>query len=236
MTETADRVLEAVRPYALAYDNSVIMIVTVIFLACVFVLFRGKHLLAGRMSSFFSNKIASGGENGSDSTMEVQHNIILTVVGCLSLGLIFTATALTYEEGRQLVEPSPVGFLLKLSLWLMMVVVARGMVYSFVNWVFFDREPSVRWKGAYYFLISLSALILYPLAMLKVFLGVGNTVVTICLLGLIITHKLLLFCKMFVNFRPRFHGSLLFFLYFCSVEILPTLVVWQLLFANNVYY
>ena len=61
-------------------------------------------------------------------------------------------------------------------------------------------------------------------------------IVTASVILVVLLYEILMFYKLFANFKKKKGGYLLFFLYFCSVEMLPALVVWDvaMLFSGNI--
>jgi len=53
----------------------------------------------------------------------------------------------------------------------------------------------------------------------------SHEIVTGCVIMVVFLYESLLFYKLFINFRTQTDGYLLNILYFCTVELLPTLVV-----------
>ena len=78
------------------------------------------------------------------------------------------------------------------------------------------------------------------LALASVFLHLEIKTVTLCVVFIYVLYELLHFYKLFVNFKFKKHGALLIFLYFCSVELLPIMLIGHVLdwvfnsyFVNN---
>ena len=112
-----------------------------------------------------------------------------------------------------------------ISLGTLLFIWAKSVVYHIINSVFFHHEDNRKWQSAYYFLTSLTAYLLYPLALVFTFNKTSDSIIAFCLLFALILYKILLFYKLCTNFETKKSGFLLFFLYFCSVEIIPTLIL-----------
>ena len=61
--------------------------------------------------------------------------------------------------------------------------------------------------------------------LLSVFIPLQYTFMIICLVIVLILYELMLFFKLNINFRTKKYGYMLIFLYFCSVELMPVLVL-----------
>jgi hypothetical protein len=147
---------------------------------------------------------------------------LLIVIGCISAGIIFYSDMIVHDSLHY-------GVLLLLSLGIMLLIGIKGLLYSLVNWTFFSLDKGRSWLSAFFFSVAVVSTIAFPLSLLRVFCVDLIINVTYCLIGLVILQKIILLCKLYVNFRPKKYGGLLFFLYFCSVEIMPTLIAWKLI-------
>ena len=76
----------------------------------------------------------------------------------------------------------------------------------------------------YLLMTALTAFLLYPLALLDIFAHVSRETVIGGAILVVFLYELLLFYKLTANFKVKKYGYMLIFLYFCSVELLPTLV------------
>ena len=118
---------------------------------------------------------------------------------------------------------------------LQLFVYAKSCLYSIVNFTFFDREPSRKWISGYLLMTSLTAFLFYPIALMDVFSHLSHEIVIWSAILVVVLYELLLFYKLIANFKVKKYGYMLIFLYFCSVELLPTLVFGHLAvwFSDN---
>ena len=104
---------------------------------------------------------------------------------------------------------------------------AKFGLYTFVGWIFFDSSRNRSWMVNYLLLTALASLLMYPISLLAIFSDIQPEVVNWCYLFAAVLYELLLVFRLFVNFRTKKYGVLLMLLYFCSVEVVPALVVWH---------
>lgn len=106
--------------------------------------------------------------------------------------------------------------------------------YAFVNWIFFTKEQNERWSESYMLCLLALGTALYPVALLVVYFDLSfraTLIVCTIILGIV---KVLLFYKCHAIFFQYRLAFLHLFLYFCTLEILPMLVLWRaLVYANN---
>ncbi len=214
---------EGLRAYSIAGDDGIILISIILFALFAFIIYRGKEALMHHWTLFFTNRKASGGESLSDNGTEVQNNLMLAGIWAISIGL------LTFPLFSETADATPYGTIFAIAGIMVAYVLAKILTYAIVNWTFFEGDAGVKWVSAYCFLISLSSILLFPLALVKIFLQPGETFLHIGLLIVLVLYKILLFCKLCINFKYKKYGFLLIFLYFCTLELLPILVCWQII-------
>ena len=100
-------------------------------------------------------------------------------------------------------------------------------VYALVNWVFFTSEQNRNWMVSYLVMTALASLLLLAVSALAVFSDISPQVVTCCYVFSALLYEVVLVFKLFVNFQAKKYGILTILLYFCSVEVIPALVIWH---------
>ena len=113
-------------------------------------------------------------------------------------------------------------------LWIVYFLVKR-MLSSFVNWVFFRGEKIFTWKRAYTFLYVGEALLFLVLSLIVAYLPFSPEEVFLSAIFLIFFVKLLLLFKTYQIFFPKMYGTLHLIVYFCTLELMPLLVMTQVL-------
>ena len=113
-------------------------------------------------------------------------------------------------------------------LWIVYFLVKR-MMSSFVNWVFFRDEKIFTMKRVYTFLYVAEAMLSLVLALVVVFLPIPHEEVFFLALCLIFLVKIVLLFKTYQIFFPKMYGALHLIVYFCTLEIMPLLVLQQVL-------
>ncbi len=120
-------------------------------------------------------------------------------------------------------------------LWILYFL-AKRMMISFVNWVFFQKEKIFTMQRAYTFLYVVEGMLSLVLAMVVVYLPVPHENVLLLALGLIVLVKILLLFKTYKIFFPKLYGTLHLIVYFCTLELIPLLVIRQVLtYADYLY-
>ena len=216
--------MNALRSYLMSTDDVVIVSAIMLFILFTFVLYRSRMVLIYKIRTFFSSRQVYAANEISTSKEELVDILLLILIGCLSASAIFHQDSFKNHDG----EPA-YGLLMLVFAIVVALIVFKASVYSLVSWIFFPFNRERGWLSAFFFSIAIVSALAFPLALFSIFSQTSFINVMHCFVGIVIVQKILLLFKLFVNFRPKRYGSLLFFLYFCSVEILPTLIVWHFL-------
>ena len=113
-------------------------------------------------------------------------------------------------------------------LWLCYFL-AKRMMNNFVNWVFFRSEKIFTWQRAYTFLYVAEAMLFLILSLAAVYLSFTPSEVSFMALFLVILIKIMQLFKTYQIFFPKLYGGLHLIVYFCTLEIMPLLVLQQVL-------
>jgi hypothetical protein len=209
-------------------DDYVVMGLVLMFFVLAVTFYKYRTAMFNRLKDFFATKrmyvdVASG-DLGSESW----YIFLLTSVGAISATIILMSHRVS-EHGVNEWEGMPywmfgAGYVIYMAL-----VYAKAWLYVLVNWTFFDRENGKRWMAGYLLMTAVVPLLFYPIALMEVFAHASYEMVTTCGILVVILYEMLLFYKTLLNFKMKKYGYLLNILYFCSVELMPALVVGHLI-------
>jgi len=212
------------RPYAVAKDDYLLGGMFLMLLVIAILLYRGRLTIIYHLKEFFTTKRTYSKENMNENNHEVYSNFMLTSISALSLSLVvFNYIAMKIGFDRALGIPYwlfAAGYIV-----FVVFVYVKAWMYALVNWTFFDRESGTKWMNGYLLLTSLTSFLIFPISLVTVLTNSGNEIVTWSLAFVFFLYEVLLFFKMFVNFKSKKYGYLLIFLYFCSVELVPALIL-----------
>lgn len=208
-------------------DDVFALLFLAMFCALAYVVGYNKYFLIYRLRDFFSSKRTYSGDNKDVNRSEVGTTIILVGITCMSLSMMILERLGAGAEVQCMEVTSMRMRLLVVFGALALLLLAKSVVYMFVNWVFFRKDENAKWMSSFLFLCSFVSLLLYPLSLVDVYSAVDDSVVTYCLLTILVLYEFSLFYRLCVNFRVKKASCLLFFLYFCSAEIMPLLVLWR---------
>ena len=219
-------------PYQLRSDWMVTGILFLCFVLVSYVLSHGKRHLQQQFK-----KIRFTRERGSlfdDSTAtDIRHTLALILQTCILSGFC----VYDYFSDHDPVLFASVSHSLLLTVYIgfsLFYVISKWLIYNFVNWIFFNKTRNVIWLESYFNVLIGVGFFLFPLVLLVVYFNLSPQVAPYFVGGVIVIAKILLFYKCFTNFFNKIYGTFHLILYFCALEILPDLVLWQgILLANN---
>ena len=105
----------------------------------------------------------------------------------------------------------------------------RRLMSNFVNWIFFRSEKIFTWQRSYTFLMSAESVIFLIFALVVVYLPVPVNIVRIIALIIVVFFEIVLLFKTNQIFFPKMYGTLHLIVYFCTLELIPLLVLQQVL-------
>ena len=218
--------------YEMSSDNGLVGGMVLMLGILAMMLYWNRKSMLSQLTNFFMSKRTYAVEDMEEGWVTAVKVFLLTCVSMLS---IITLCLHGMMEEQQWQDPEKMiyelyglGFLAS-----MVFIYAKVGVYQLVNWTFFDPESSSVWMKGYLFMTAMTAFLFYPLAMLDVFSGLRHELFTACAILVVILYESLLFYKLTINFRAKKYGYVFIILYFCSVELLPTLVFGHLAIGFN---
>lgn len=160
----------------------------------------------------------------------LRYSTRLVAVALLSLSTAMVTFAYTQHDVAFYVfsETPYLLFGLFFLLWCVYFLLKR-MMGGFVGWVFFSDGKIFTWRRSYTLLLVLEAWLSFAVALAVVYLPVSPRVMFDLALYAIVFVKILHLFKMYQIFFPNLYGTLHLFVYFCSLELVPLLVLWRVL-------
>ena len=214
--------------YLVATDDYVQWGLLTMFGVMAIVMYRFRTSMFHLLKGFFATERKFSEHGINDKALWAVSVFALISITALSLSLtVFDGLTLRYQFSEVLGIPY---WLLSVFYALFMLYVyGKACIYAVVNWTFFDKETSASWMSGYMLLTALTAFLVYPISLLQLFSTISQEFAISCYLFIVVLYEMLLVFKLFVNFRIKKYGILLIFLYFCSVELIPALVLWHIM-------
>lgn len=223
-------------PYLLRSDWFITGILFLCLIIISYIISKGKKHLQQQLKSIFTTRERASlfdEATGSD----IRYTFALIVNACIMLGIsayhymVYSIPQLL-DTGRSVVL---LGFFIFLSVLYMII---KWGLYKTINWIFFEKSRNMSWMVSYFNVIIWLGLVLLPVILLTVYFDLTASNSFLFMALAILSAKILLFWKCFNNFFGKIHGILHLIMYFCTLEILPDLILWKgmELISNNLIF
>lgn len=220
-------------PYRFKNDHIVTALLLISFFLVVWVISHSKNFITRQVQDFFSNRFRPN-LFAERTQKELRGQVFLIFQTCFTLGLLFFDFVREHQS-QVFANVSPYWIIgLCVSLCFIHYLFKIGL-YNFVNAVFFTRSEASRWNDTYLLSILALGLGIFPVGLLMIYADLSSRVLTILLFCTLALVKTLLFYKCYTIFFKQSFGVVHLFLYFCTLEIIPLLVLSRVLIIANSY-
>ena len=219
--------------YSPRTDDAIALTLLACFFLSSIVLARGKKFLSQQVKDFVLHRERTSIFDSSTAA-DVRYLLVLVLQTCVLSGITFlnyfhdTCPALMNRVSPLLLLGIYVGFCLAYFL-------LKWLIYMFLGWTFFDKNKTNIWLESYSALIYYVGFALFPFVLFLVYFDLSLTNLVIIGAIILIFTKILMFYKWIKLFFHQFSGLFLLILYFCALEIVPCLLLYQgMIRMNNI--
>lgn len=219
--------------YSPRTDDAIALTLLVCFFLSSIALARGKKFLSQQVKDFVLHRERTSIFDSSTAA-DVRYLLVLVLQTCVLSGITFlnyfhdTCPALMDHVSSLLLLGIYVGFCLAYFL-------LKWLLYMFLGWTFFDKNKTNIWLESYSALIYYVGFALFPFVLFLVYFDLSLTNLVIIGSIILIFTKILMFYKWIKSFFHQFSGLFLLILYFCALEIVPCLLLYQgMIQMNNI--
>lgn len=208
-------------------DDWFVGILFVCFFIVAAVLSDQDNFLGNLIKEFFLPRKSS--DDGIKTSNKFYMRLGLYGVAFMSMALFFTVFLV--REGM----PYAYRELLLLFAVFMAIYLLKQGIYRAVNWVFFDRGHIMAWRYYYSNWTILSGLSMYLITAGVVLFDLCSGVIAFLMILYVALTEMCLFFKAFQIFSPKKYGVLQLFVYLCTLELIPLLLVGKglVIFLDN---
>lgn len=219
--------------YSPRTDDAIALTLLACFFLSSIALARGKKFLSQQVKDFVLHRERTSIFDSSTAA-DVRYLLVLVLQTCVLSGITFlnyfhdTCPALMDHVSSLLLLGIYVGFCLAYFL-------LKWLLYMFLGWTFFDKNKTNIWLESYSALIYYVGFALFPFVLFLVYFDLSLTNLVIIGSIILIFTKILMFYKWIKLFFHQFSGLFLLILYFCALEIVPYLLLYQgMIQMNNI--
>ena len=219
--------------YSPRTDDAIALTLLACFFLSSIALARGKRFLSQQVKDFVLHRERTSIFDSSTAA-DVRYLLVLVLQTCVLSGITFlnyfhdTSPTLMNQVSPLLLLGIYVGFCLAYFL-------LKWLIYMFLGWTFFDKNKTNIWLESYSALIYYVGFALFPFVLFLVYFDLSLTNLVIIGSIILIFTKILMFYKWIKLFFHQFGALFLLILYFCALEILPCLLLYQgMIQMNNI--
>ena len=219
--------------YSPRTDDAIALTLLACFFLSSIALARGKKFLSQQVKDFVLHRERTSIFDSSTAA-DVRYLLVLVLQTCVLSGITFlnyfhdTCPALMDHVSSLLLLGIYVGFCLAYFL-------LKWLLYMFLGWTFFDKNKTNVWLESYSALIYYVGFALFPFVLFLVYFDLSLTNLVIIGSIILIFTKILMFYKWIKLFFHQFSGLFLLILYFCALEIVSCLLLYQgMIQMNNI--
>lgn len=213
-------------PYNIAGDNLITCLLIICFIVATTAFTRASNVFFRNAKSFFFVQRGLTTVK-TETTREFRFLLGLIAETCLVFALVFFFYVReNVAETFVIPHYQVIGIF---TLVLMVYFALRTLLYTLINWVFFDKKGREQWMRANVFVMGVEGLLLLPLVMLYSYfnisthLAIAYVVIVVCLIKMSGFYKSYL---IFFNKRGYWVQNVL---YFCALELTPLVGLWEML-------
>ena len=216
-------------PYRVSSDSHLACAALLCLVMLVYMLQRYGSEMRSKMHDFFlPARIRQSHQQGLSTAQGLLSMpyvcLMLSMMGCMgvsvleedSLGLLPNAADRLAVQGFYMAS------------WLVYFFIKVNS-YAFINWIFFDKQARHEWHDTLFLILTLEAVLVFPIVLLMVFQPAWTQIAIWCALSVITLTRLLLLYKTGNVFSVKIYGTLHLIVYFCTLEVAPLWVTLKLL-------
>ena len=212
-------------PYSPRTDDVVALILLTCFFLSSFALARSKKFLSQQAKDFVLHRERTS-IFAVSTAADVRYLLLLVLQTCILSGICIFSYFNDVQPAL-MEEVSPRLLLGVYILACLLYLLFKWMLYSFLGWVFFDKNRTSLWLESYSTLIYYLGFSLFPFVLFLVYFDLKIIFLVSIGLFLIIFTKILMFYKWLKLFFDNISSIFLLILYFCALEIIPCLLLYQ---------
>lgn len=212
-------------PYSPRTDTFIAVILFACFFVSAFTLARSKRFLLQQFKEFVIHRERTSIFNSSTAS-DMRYLLLLVLQTCILGGVaVFNYFNDAAPDLIERIDPHKL-VVIYMGVCLLYIFF-KWVLYSFLGWVFFDNNRTNSWIESYSILIYYLGFALFPFVLFLVYFDLRVDYLVVIGCGLIISTKILMFYKYLKLFLSNINQLFFLILYFCALEVIPFLILYQ---------
>ena len=206
-------------PYTVRNDNAITCMLIFCFVMALVSFAHSRQYILRQLKDFFYIPRSS---NPNDEDPSNRFQIFLSLQTCLLLAITYFFY-ITHYVTDTFVLDTPYEIIGIFFGVFIAYLIAKNIVYTIVNNVFFSSKKNRHWIWTLTFITALEGIALFPAVMLQVYFNLPMQNVVYYFIFILVLTKILTFYKCWVIFFRQISVYLQIILYLCALEIIPLL-------------
>ncbi|MBR1547677.1 MAG: DUF4271 domain-containing protein [Prevotella sp.] len=210
-------------PYTVHGDSFITSMLLACFLIAVYAIASSRRFISIQTKELLYGR-RSGTTEISETAGELRLQFALVLITCIQLSVLYYFYTIRYV-GQMFVLQSNY-YLIAIYLGLAIAYfLLKSAAYTAVSLTFFDGKRNLQWMKSFLFITSLEGVLVFPAVMASAYLNLplDNVLIYVAIVFAIV--KLLTIYKTFLIFFKVNVVKLQIILYFCTLEIIPLLLL-----------
>ena len=208
-------------PYTVRGDNMFTSLLLLCFVIFVISVSNTRQFVYRQVKDFFYP--AHSGRPQSETLGEVHFQFFLVGLACLLLSISVYIFATTHIATTYVIDDYE--FIALFFGCFAVYFLGKYLLHELVGSVFFTPAERFGWRQAFLFLNALQGMLLFPVVMVQIYFDLSFKTSLYYYGFVLIFVKILTFYKCWSIFFRRNGGFMQNFLYFCTLEIVPLLIL-----------
>lgn len=210
-------------PYSIARDNVITGLLLFCFIIAAIAFAKSKRFIVKQARHFFRPPHDERTSGITETSGEVRVQFFFVLQSCLLFALMYFFHLQIRATDTFIIDQYQViGVFALINL---AYVLLKSAAYWLTGWVFFDRRLNDIWMKSYLFLLAMEGVCIFPAVMLQAYFEVPVETTLVCTGAVIALFKMLALYKSYIIFFRHSGHSLQIFLYFCTLELLPLMML-----------
>lgn len=220
-------------PYTVRADNIITILLIACFILAVVAFGKSQRFILRQTKGFFYVPRRDD-TNVTETYNEVRFQFFLVLQTCLLFSLLQYFYTKNYISETFILSSQYQLIVIYFAMYASYFLV-KGLLYTFVNAVFFGSRKNMQWMKTLLFITSMEGIMLFPVVLLLVYFDLSMQSVVSYVIIVLILVKMLTFYKCYIIFFRRIDAFLQIILYFCALEMIPLVAFWGALVITGDY-
>lgn len=215
--------------YTMKCDDAVNTTVIICCIVIMMLIRKTRKFLSGQSHDFFLPAHQEKNLQGTTTAIERSLPLFLVIILGILCSMLFYYYRQNIAGTRMPGNMAPYPLMLACAGSIYAYFLFRYLLYTFVNWVFFDKINRQQWYRSSCYILYLETLAVLPITLACIYVDFPPVWVLSAVAIILISAKILAIIKTYQIFFPKLYGILHLLSYLCALEAIPVLALWGIM-------